>query len=456
MSPGSHHEHPSAEEILWDVQGQHLDEAEFLFEVWEDALDAPGYTLAELAEGLEHRLLAHVNALVIGGPLVAQRLLLPTVEDPDACRERVAAAILAVWNVTSEQDRDRIIAVLTGGEDGPRDGVARALELVDDPRLDERLVRAIGDVRGRGTATVLELLARRRARTGDWLIHFLRSDDLSVVRAATRVARHCLGGPVLAELSALAQSEDAAVRHAALEAALLRQVPGAWESALYWAFIAEESPFRRDALTWVSVLGDAAVQQRLLALVVLDEHRRDAIWTAGFSGRIAAVDRCMELLADPEVGPLAGEVVCAIVGLPTDEDQFWRTRDPEADQRWGLPKLQEDDLEASLIPEAEEALLVPDPEAIARWWAERKAAFEAEHRYLGGKVLTAEVMLEALWSAPMRRRHVLGLELQLRTGGELTVDSRRLTHQQEEQLRRMGSVSRLDFQRGLPGGRWAG
>jgi uncharacterized protein (TIGR02270 family) len=441
-------QHPNEDEILWDIEAQHLDEAEFMFELWEAALDAPNYTLAELAAGPEQRLLAHVDGLVVGGPVVAERLLWPTIVEPDAYYERVAAATLAICGADSPQ-MDRVLSVLMNAEGEQRRGIMRALELVDDPSLDAKLVGAIDSSRGLGTAAALEILAQRRVRVGDWVSHFLRSDDPEVARAAARLVRYCPDPRALQGLGALVQSDDPLLRHAALETALVRQVPGAWEAAVYWAFVPGESPFRRDALTWVAMLGDAAALQRVLALADSPEHRKDAIWAVGFSGRLAAVDWCVELLADAEIGRLAGEVICGIAGLPTEMGEFWVAGD-SAEELQGLPELRADDLSANLVPDAEEALLVPEPGAIAKWWAGCRREFEDALRYLGGNVLTGPVIVNALWDAPMRRRQGLGLELELRTGAELVVDTRRLTTRQRVQLGGLAAAQTVDVQRGRP------
>ena len=89
-------------EPLWDIVEEHLDEAEFLWEQWEHALLAPNYTLDELADGPEARLLAHLDGLVVGGPEVARRLLIPTLdEDVEPTRVRAAAlALLLLQNAT--------------------------------------------------------------------------------------------------------------------------------------------------------------------------------------------------------------------------------------------------------------------------------------------------------------------------------------------------------------------
>jgi hypothetical protein len=48
-----------------------------------------------VARGVEERLLAHVDALAAAGPVVVERLLVPTLRDADAYPQRVAAAVLA-------------------------------------------------------------------------------------------------------------------------------------------------------------------------------------------------------------------------------------------------------------------------------------------------------------------------------------------------------------------------
>ncbi|HLT36985.1 MAG TPA: hypothetical protein VK034_11890, partial [Enhygromyxa sp.] len=86
----------AADEILWDIEEQHLDEAEFLFEIREAACEAPTHSLDDLATGPDQRLLAHLDGLRLAGPLVAERLLLPTIEDPEQWYVRIAAATLAL------------------------------------------------------------------------------------------------------------------------------------------------------------------------------------------------------------------------------------------------------------------------------------------------------------------------------------------------------------------------
>lgn len=436
---------PQPRDIDWDIELQHLDEAEFLFQIWDTALESPNVTLAEIAAGPERRLLAHVDALAIAETVVLEHLLVPTIEDPRADHERVAAAVLASGQPT------HAVSVLTEATElSQRKGIIRALESWEDPQLDTALIRALGSTRGPGAATLLELLARRRVPVDGSLAQYLRGDDPAVVRSAVWLAQHCTEPRVLSSLAALAQTDDDELRRTVIETALMRHLAGAWESAVYWAFAPTPACFRRDALVWVALLGDTTAQQRVLDLLDSNDTRDDAIWAAGFTGRVFVVDRCMELLADDQLGPLAAEAICGITGLGTDDERFWGPpAEPDTEAR-ALPDLEHDDLFANLVPRPEAALPRPLPDAIARWWQDNRSRFDPRLRYLGGRPITAEVIVDALWHAPARRRHNLALELGLRTGAAAAVDTRMLSAKQKAQLERLPALEPVDFQRGYP------
>lgn len=120
----------SAHDLIWDIEQQHLREAEFLFEIREAVLDAPHYAFGEFEAGPE-RLLAHVDALVIGRARVADQLLITTIEDESQVEdfERIAAASLAVFAQPRPDSYERALTVLDHGGDAQRAGISRALQL---------------------------------------------------------------------------------------------------------------------------------------------------------------------------------------------------------------------------------------------------------------------------------------------------------------------------------------
>jgi len=434
--------------IAWDIEAEHLDEAEYLLDAREAWLDAPDHDLAELEAGPEARMLGHLDALVVGGPLVAERILLATIEDPEQDMLKIAAATLALLESAPAEVWSRALAQLDGESDTQRAGLVLGLQRTRRGEVEAMLVEGLRGATGPGVAARLEALAGRGARPGAWLhAYLLDAGEIEVARAAATLVRFGPTPELLSALVPLAQVDDAELQRRTLESALCGGIPGAWALANHWAFAAIESPFRRDALTWIALLGNAAAHDELLAGLDDPSRRAATLWALGFTGRVAAVDACMELLADAEFGPLAGEVACAVAGLPRDDERFWRAGvadDPEV----ALPPLEHDDLDAELVPSSDAMLPVPEPTAIRAWWQERRAQLDASRRYLGGRPLSSAALVTALEQAPLRRRHVLALALALRSAASI-IDTRAPCRTQREQLAGLAGLGSIDWQGGL-------
>lgn len=97
------------EHILWDVVEEHLDEAEFLVEQWCSARVSPDHSLEELRDGPESRLLAHVDGVVVNGPLALQQEAWPIIEQSDVPSLVTAAAMTVL-----ESGDFRVLGVLDG------------------------------------------------------------------------------------------------------------------------------------------------------------------------------------------------------------------------------------------------------------------------------------------------------------------------------------------------------
>ncbi|EDM76220.1 hypothetical protein PPSIR1_07703 [Plesiocystis pacifica SIR-1] len=452
--------------ILWELVEQHLDEAEFCFEVWASTLDAPNYTLEEIAEGPEARLLAHVDGLVIGGRAVARELLWPALDSPVSSEERCAAATMALTVGLDAEGWARLLGLLDEAQDERRRGLVRGLQLGLDldadsmssnPAAAER--RLLADLEGASTLGVsarLEVLAGRQHVPGPWLRPHLDSADVATARAAVTLAR--FGGPEgLRRLDPppgiwdrLGRAEDPELREATITTALLLGVQGAWASAAYWAFAAPEPAMRRAAATWVAVLGDASAHARLLADLDDPELRRTSAWACAHAGRPDAVEAALPLLDDPEFGPLAAELPCAVAGLPVDRDELWRDPPPETAAE-SLPPLDADDLDEDLVPDAEAQLPLPDPAAIRAWWANARATLDDNPslRHHAGRPLDAAGLRDALTAGPARWRHVQAMELALRSRGRALVNTRALARTQQRQLASLSLDAVEDCQRGM-------
>lgn len=400
-------------EPLWDVALEHLDEAEFLWEEWEASLVAPNYVLREVEDGPEARLLAHVDGLVVNGPLVAVRLLLPTLDDPEADKARVRAAALALLNTSGDAGLQAVLAAVH--ESRPqRPELARALECCERCPL----VPLLGALLGDDDVDLRHTAARVLAYHGEAL-----PEVVSAMLASERPVDRALGLRVLPQLAegtrhrrellAALTNDDTDLRDAALTTGARLGLPQAWGVAR--DLVAAADPAAGQALLLLALRGDPADYAAIAAATTNEALRGRALWALGFLGTIEAVELAFPFLEDEAHARLAGEVVTAITGVDLQDADL--TRAPPEDE--------------SLEHRPEDDLPLPDAMRLLVWWRGRRADFAADQRYLGGKARDEAALREALREGPMRKRaaHLLALQLGAPPGRvpqlETTAPSRR-------------------------------
>ena len=380
-------------EPLWDIVEEHLDEAEFLWEQWEHGLVAPNYTLQEVADGPESRLMAHLDGLVVNGPQVAERLLLPTLGDVDAEPTRVSAAALALLQTPGEAGVDAVVAGLRAA--GQRPELARALECCERGPLVGRVGPLLADADVEVRHMAARVLAFHGEALGEVVTRMLASDRALDRGLGLRQIPRVAGGPRLARevLTALV-ADDPELRDEGLTVGAVLGLPEAWAVAREVAVGGGEGAGR--ALLMLALRGDPA-DRSVLAAAVGEAGRRGAgLWALGFAGTVAAVELALPWLEDEEHGRLAGEAIAAITGLDLEDERLTRVVEDER-----LEHRPEDDLP------------VPDAMGVLTWWQTHRSRFAADRRYVGGAVRDAAALLRALEQGPMRRRaaHLLGLRL---------------------------------------------
>ena len=94
---------PTSLSTAWDIGEEHLDAAAFLLEMRQDRLQASDYSLEELRDGPEARLLAHLDGLLAGGAPVRERVLVPVLEDPDAEPSAVSVSAMVLLEGGTQQ-----------------------------------------------------------------------------------------------------------------------------------------------------------------------------------------------------------------------------------------------------------------------------------------------------------------------------------------------------------------
>jgi uncharacterized protein (TIGR02270 family) len=395
----------------WPILERHLDELESLLDAWNDALVAPDYELRGLAEDLEDRIEAQLDGLRIAGPAVLEPVVWPMLATAD--EPRAAAAALAALTVGAPSNWDPLLAELGG--------VARAVALAEAEGLEAWLQSQLSaEVEPHRAAALVRALASRN-RTPAELLELLARPEPELLAAAAFACRFTRDPTCAQGLAPLFGHELQAVRHEAIESGLILRLPGAWAWAQHEAL--GPQPGRR-TLTWLAALGDAGLHASLLGrLSAAGDPRElgDLLWAASLTGRPAALDAALPYLGDPELGPLAGEVVCAIAGLASDDEALWRDR-PRGPEE-GLPPLELDDLDADLTLSSDDLLPMPEPLAIARWWSERRASVIDLPRLLGGRPWSPAALLEQIARGPLRRNGALAFELAVRSGGAVQLNT---------------------------------
>jgi len=411
--------------IRWDILEEHLDEAAFLAGLRERALVDPEYTLAEVSEGPEERLLAHLDGLVLGGRRAAERLLLPALRGDDP-----AVVLAAAWALLASEDGDHtgaVLAVLGDGEPAQIAAVGRALELVAREDLPARLVPLLSGGAPATCAAVLDVLAARRADVAGPLEHFLGAADGEVRRAALRLGRALPHRVPPHVLEPSLGGEDPVERDLAIAAGLVGGARSAW--ATCERVVRERGPAWEFPALVYGLSGEKDLAPLLAALEDV-ERRKAALFALGFTGRAAAADAAASWLADEAFAKLAGEAFSAITGLAIAGAHA------KAPEPWDPDAPEEEEEEPEVDP-AEGDLPAPEPAPILAWWEKAKKGFESEARFVGGAPWSAEGLLGALDSAPMRRRSALALDLAVRTRGAAHLDTRALAAEQAAALQRL-------------------
>ncbi len=410
--------------LNWSMYEQHLDEAEFLWARWEHSLVAPDHVLDEVTE-LEERLLAHLDGLVLGGAPVAERLLASAVESEDP--HQVASAVYVLLSPELPAGSEIVRAALQTAAPEVLSAFHRGLQVREREALPSWLPDLLKQEEPARQALSLEVLTSHGVDPGATLTGLLRHEAPGVAAAALRAAARVRLRLESNLLRAHLDSPKPAVRDAAIEAGLLGGHKAAWLACR--KAVETGAPSLRLPALMLALGGDPQDEARLKHLLTEPDHRPDGLWALGFCGRPSAAEVCLQWMKDETVAHLAAEAFCAITGLhlqghlvaqPTEED--------------ALPPLEEEDLDADLVPKPADDLPHPAAEAVAAWWEEARKGFDPERRYLYGKPFGAATLLEALWTAPMRRRHALSLHLLLNSRGTLRVPTQTFTSTQLKAL----------------------
>ena len=407
-----------------DIVEEHLDEAAFYLERWDRALTSPHHTLAQLRDGPEEAMLAHVDGLAVGGESAAKQLLWPVVEDDEADDwARVGAAALALLTMPGQDFSGRLLARLPAAPGAARTGIVRALEIASLPALDPQLLAA---VQSPTNGLLMGVLAERRVDPGPLALPYLQDGQPATMRSSLMAIRFAKDRTAYVPIvERFIRASAPAVRLAAIETGLLWALPAAQVACGQMAAAHEPNAMLLSAL-----LGRPGFEKPIYEALGDAEARASALWALGFAGTATAADRALQLMgdADPVTARLAGEAFSSITGLRLQGD---------------FAVAVADDPEAEAPPSTIDALPLPNRDAVAAWWAQNRSRLSTQGRILDGEPWCGLLPLGRIAPLSMLRRHVVLMEqaLQLRGAG-LFVSRRSLSRVQEAQARALLQTAR--------------
>jgi uncharacterized protein (TIGR02270 family) len=416
---------PYARPIPWDIYEEHLDEAAFLWGQWESALDAANYTLDEVIEGPEERLLAHLDGLVLGGKRVADKLLVPALGDDDP--GKVTAATWALLQAEDADHLELVFEALAAAEKKEtRLAMGRAFELCHRKDLAVRLLPRLEASTPGVQAVIVTAVSAEEGRRGGPesyvpsgpltpklpLETLLATRNPELLVAALHALRR-IRDPELAPLvEGPLASPYVAVRDAAIETGVVLGMRAAWRTCN--KLVARNAPHCKLPLALLALGGEPVDLKTVIKRLEVNELKRDALWALGFAGTTEAADAALGLIDDEELGALAAESFATItgalmVGAMVKIGQTDNTLAPDVEEDEDAPP-------PSLKPEDD--LPAPNGDRVRAWWRRARAggAFQPGSRYVQGQVLAGEPVRRAIEGGPTWRRPVWCLEIAARFG----------------------------------------
>lgn len=419
---------PYARPILWDIYEEHLDEAAFLWGQWERALDAANYTLDEVIEGPEERLLAQLDGLVLGGTRVAEKLLVPALGDDDP--GKVTAATWALLQAEDADHLELVFDALAAAErKETRVAMGRAFELCHRTDLTARLVPRLEASAAGVQAVIVNAVSAEEGRasgpgghapTGPLtrrlpLETLLATRNPELLVAALRALRRTRDSDLAPLVEGPLGSPYVAVRDAAIETGVVLGMRAAWRACN--KLVARNAPGCKLPLALLALGGEPVDLKTVLKRLDVEALKRDALWALGFSGTIEAAEAALGLIDDEELGALAGESFATITGAPMVGAMV---KSGPTDKVSPLDIEEDDDAPPPAV-KTEDDLPVPAGDRVRAWWEEARgsADFQPDRRYLYGRTLAGEPVRWAIEAGPTWRRRVWSLEMARRAGLDL-------------------------------------
>lgn len=388
--------------IRLDIIEEHIEEADFLWQQRNIALASRDYNFDELG-GLEERLLAHLDGLLVGGN-EAWELLGPKIASREV-GEVFAATFTALESRTADKV-DHVQKAFTTAEGETLEGIRHGMYHTAYLET-EKLFGDYHNLKSNNNrAVVVDILSFRRTRELEpHLGTFLNDEDPVVVASAIEAIGRLRSAQYKDRVEQLLNAGDSSICYAAMRTGLLlgsKKAINACRKA-----VADQ---RAEANSAVILLGLAGLDEDLptISNAIKDaKSSREAITALGTMGKIGAMDELIRYATDPSLSRLTGEAVYRITGVDLEKEELivQGPVDPEI----GGENKEEDDF----VEDLDEGLPIPDPTKLEIWWRRIAPKFAGGIRYRHGQPHGREILIEILKNGSLPERHDAAFELTL-------------------------------------------
>jgi uncharacterized protein (TIGR02270 family) len=415
----------SAAKPFRDIVEESFDEAGFLWQRWEADLASPTRSLDDVWLWTEDRLQGALDGAAVGGE-AAIGPATKALRSGEPEKVFVGTAVLS----TSAEDRagQVLTRVLRAAEGKKLDVMLRALELLGSTQALRIAASVLATPEPAHAAAICRLKTFRRVAPGDEMATAFKSNVAKAQVEAIRAARLAPVDSAGPWITAALSSEDPDVKYAAVESALCLRIEHAWKTVTQMASL--RVPSAGAYLKLLAIFGTAEEHETVYAALRVPELQLPAIWALGHIGNVRAADACVSGMQYEPIARACGEAYCWITGADFDRDKLTAEEKPVEP-----PALEDDDLDADLVPPPEALWPLPDPEAVKRHWLGLRADWSANVRHIRGKPAGGDTLLSMIETGPMLRRPDLALELRVKTRGRYDVEPRAFTSRQRQMMK---------------------
>ncbi|MFQ5650082.1 MAG: TIGR02270 family protein [bacterium] len=409
--------------VIPEIIQQHAEEAAFLWLLRDQAVNAPHYSLADLAE-LDNRVETHIDGLRIAGE--AGWEICDESLDWQEPGEVFAAAVLAFE--TGREERIQKVLEVASTSIGLSGGLVSALGWLPHEHVAKQIQQLLSTDSSALRHAGIAGCGVHRQDPGAPLKDAFSHEDERLRSRALRAAGELGRADLLPHLFPHFQDDNELCRFsAAWSAALLGD---ARATTVLQSVAEQDVPFREEAARMaVRRMKPAAAFDWLKRLPQSPQNMRLALIAGGAIGEPSCVPWLIDQMSVPELARVAGEAFSMITGVDIAYDDLegeW----PAGFEAGPTENPEDENVEM----DGDEDLPWPEQELIHRWWQEQSSRFQKGKRYLCGQPITADSLMQVLRRGKQRQRAAAAIELALLQPGKPLFEVRAPGFRQQKML----------------------